>query len=119
MDVMLLEMDIDTLIESELSWREIICEIIKDMDPWNIDIAELSTKYSKKVDSMKEMDFRIPANVVIVSAVLLRIKSDVFNPNADDNTSELKNSLSFMFGSEFPQADASLGGNGQLDVPII
>jgi len=119
MDVIFLEMDIDTLIESDLSWRDIIYEIIKDMDPWNIDIAGLSIRYSKKVDSMEEMNFKIPANVVIVSSVLLRIKSDIFNPNANDNTSEVKDSLNFMFGSEFPQADASLGGNGQFDVPIV
>jgi segregation and condensation protein A len=56
-------------------WRDILYEIINTMDPWDIDISELATRYSGKVSRMNEMNFRIPANVVIVSAVLLRMKS--------------------------------------------
>ncbi len=56
-------------------WRDILCEIINSMDPWDIDISLLAGRYSSKVSEMEKMNFRIPANVVIVSAVLLRMKA--------------------------------------------
>lgn len=56
-------------------WRDILYEIINSMDPWDIDISLLASRYSAKVAEMEEMNFRIPANVVIVSAVLLRMKA--------------------------------------------
>lgn len=66
--------DLDTML-GRYFWRDILYEIINTMDPWDIDISELATRYSAKVEQMKEMNFRIPANVVIVSAVLLRMKA--------------------------------------------
>ncbi len=77
-------MDIDDLIEKSF-WRDILYEIISTMDPWDINLAELATRYSEKVESMKEMNFKVPANVVLVSSVLLRMKADIvaaveFNP---------------------------------------
>jgi len=68
------EENLDEMIEKSF-WRDVLYEIINTMDPWDIDISELATRYSTKIDRMKEMNFRIPANVVIVSAVLLRMKS--------------------------------------------
>ena len=56
-------------------WRDILYEIISTMDPWDIDITLLAGRYSTRVSEMEEMNFRIPANVVIVSAVLLRMKA--------------------------------------------
>lgn len=66
--------DLEQKLENSF-WRDILYEIIKNMDPWNIDICELASRYSLKVSQMEEMNFRIPANVVIVSAVLLRMKA--------------------------------------------
>ncbi len=56
-------------------WRDILYEIISTMDSWDIDITLLASRYSTRVSEMEEMNFRIPANVVIVSAVLLRMKA--------------------------------------------
>ncbi len=70
----LTEEGLDEMIEKSF-WRDVLYEIINTMDPWDIDISELATRYSTRIDHMKEMNFRIPANVVIVSAVLLRMKS--------------------------------------------
>jgi len=87
---------IDIMIETSF-WRDILYEIINSMDPWDIDLSELATRYSSKVDSMKEMNFKIPANVVIVSAVLLRMKSQFmkFSGEAEFSADE------FMEGAEF------------------
>ncbi|HDH41175.1 MAG TPA: hypothetical protein ENG12_02035 [Candidatus Altiarchaeales archaeon] len=69
-------MEIDGMIEGSF-WKDILYEIISTLDPWDIDIAELATRYSERVERMREMDFRIPANVVLVSSVLLRMKADI------------------------------------------
>jgi len=58
-------------------WKDILYEIISTLDPWDIDISELATRYSERVEKMQEMNFKIPANVVLVSSVLLRMKADI------------------------------------------
>ena len=67
-------MEIDRLVEN-LSWRDVLYEVISQMDPWDIDIAEVATRYSRKVEQMQRMDFKVPATVILVSSVLLRMKS--------------------------------------------
>jgi len=69
-------MDIDGMIEGSF-WKDILYEIISTLDPWDINISELATRYSERVEKMQEMDFKIPANVVLVSSVLLRMKADI------------------------------------------
>ena len=67
---------LDNLIERSF-WKDVLLEVIADLNPWDVDLVELATKYSKKVEKMRELNFRIPANVIIVSSVLLRMKSDL------------------------------------------
>ncbi len=79
------KMDLDGMIQTAF-WKDILYEIISTMDPWDIDITELAARYSKKVEEMKEMNFRIPANVVIVSSVLLRMKADLISSKSIDTS---------------------------------
>jgi len=62
-------------------WKDILYEIVSQMDPWDINIVELATRYAVKVEKMQEMNFKIPANVIIVSSVLLRMKADIMTNN--------------------------------------
>ena len=64
---------------AELSWKDMLYEIISTLDPWDVNIIELASRYSKKVDEMQKMDFHIPANVMLVSSILLRMKADVLH----------------------------------------
>jgi len=97
-------MDIGTLIESsELTWRDILYEVIKGLDPWDIDIAELASRYSERITQMQEANFRIPANVVLVSSVLLRMKADILNPHDPEPYTELSESFQYFFGEEVPE----------------
>ena len=92
---------IDVLIETpELTWRDILYEVIKGMDPWDIDLSELATRYAKKVEEMREMNFRIPANVVLVSSVLLRMKADVLRPSEADPFLDNKDAFAFLFNQD-------------------
>jgi segregation and condensation protein A len=92
---------IDFLIEApELTWRDILYEVLKGMDPWDIDLSELATRYTRRVEEMKEMNFRIPANVVLVSSVLLRMKADVLRPTESDPFLMNREAFEFLFNSE-------------------
>jgi chromatin segregation and condensation protein Rec8/ScpA/Scc1 (kleisin family) len=65
-------------ITSEYSWEQVIYKVIawEGLDPWNLDLVKLSDSFLIYLAKLKEMDFKIPAKYVIISAVLLRMKSD-------------------------------------------
>lgn len=66
-----------TILEKE-SWEDVIYYIVsvENIDPWNVDLVRLSSSFLKFVRSVKELDFRIPAKIVFVSAILLKLKAD-------------------------------------------
>ncbi len=122
---------INNLIENEnIFWRDILLEIMVDMDPWDIDISALATTYSIKVEEMQKMSFKIPANVIIVSAVLLRMKADRVNPVDVDIHEFMLDDEGLSFPLHFnPElyfnvdagilAEQDNGGNGKLqDIEI-
>jgi len=104
--------DLDELMGSEdATWREILNSVLKGLDPWDVDLVELATRYSGKVDEMREMNFRIPANVVLVCSVLLRMKADIMTPK-EVLYADYAVSLNFIFSTDYPIA-ALLGGDSE------
>lgn len=94
--------NIDNLMVSEeVTWRDILYNVLADMDPWDVNIIELATRYSQKVDEMKEMNFRLPANVILVCSVLLRMKADILAPD-EREYEDFSTSLDFIFNSDYP-----------------
>ena len=65
------------IIEKE-SWEEIIYYIVnvQNIDPWNVDLVKLADSFLKFIRDARDIDFRIPAKIVFVAAILLRLKSD-------------------------------------------
>ncbi len=65
-------------IVSQPTWRDILMELVatEKLDPWNIDVVEISEQYILKIKNMKSMDLRIPANLILAAAIMLRFKSD-------------------------------------------
>lgn len=65
-----------TIIEKE-SWEEIIYYIVskEELDPWNIDLIKLTQNFIRFIRSAQELDFRIPAKIVFVAAILLKLKA--------------------------------------------
>ena len=59
------------------TWREMLLELVatKKLDPWNIDIVEIATGYLEKIKKMEMLDLRVPANLILAAAILLRFKS--------------------------------------------
>jgi chromatin segregation and condensation protein Rec8/ScpA/Scc1 (kleisin family) len=65
-------------ITSDYSWEQVIYKVVawEGLDPWNLDLVKLSDSFLDYLLKLKEMDFKVPAKYVIISAVLLRMKSD-------------------------------------------
>lgn len=59
------------------TWREMLLDLVatKQLDPWNIDIVEIATGYLDKIRKMEMLDLRVPANLILAAAILLRFKS--------------------------------------------
>ena len=69
----------DMLFEGDdVTWQSIIHESVRSeqMDPWDIDLKTLSTRFLVMVRKLKEMDFRISGKIILAAAILLRIKSN-------------------------------------------
>lgn len=75
------------ILEKE-SWEDVIYYIVsvENIDPWNVDLVKLSSGFLKFVKSVKELDFRIPAKIVFVSAILLKLKSDYLSIFEEEET---------------------------------
>ena len=69
----------DMLVSRELSWQEIIYELIKteQLDPWSIDITLLASKYLDRIKQLTEANFLVSTKVLLAASILLRIKSEL------------------------------------------
>lgn len=63
---------------ADYSWEQVVYDIIasQGMDPWNLDLNTLSQSFLSYMNKIQELDFRIPAKYVIISSVILRMKSE-------------------------------------------
>jgi len=76
------EQNLLEMIIKEESWEELIYNIVsyEGLDPWDVDIIKLTDSFLKYIEGVKTLDFRIPAKVVLVAAILLKLKSEVLSP---------------------------------------
>lgn len=60
------------------TWREMLLDLVHQntLDPWNIDVVDIATKYLERIRKIETSDLRIPANLILAAAILLRFKSD-------------------------------------------
>ncbi|HJJ38674.1 MAG TPA: segregation/condensation protein A, partial [Methanocorpusculum sp.] len=67
----------------------ILVKMVKDglVDPWNIDIADLTDKFLTELEARREMNLRVSGLTIFYLSVLLRLKAEVLDepePAADD-----------------------------------
>jgi chromatin segregation and condensation protein Rec8/ScpA/Scc1 (kleisin family) len=76
---MLSDQQLINLMISEPSWEDVIMKVVAEeqMDPWSIDIVKLSEVFLVYLEKMEYLDMRIPGRFILISAILLRMKSDV------------------------------------------
>jgi len=80
---------IKLIIEKE-NWEEVIFQIVslENLNPWDIDLVKLSNSFLKYINMIEELDFRIPAKIVFVAAILLRLKADYLSIFEEEETIE-------------------------------
>ncbi len=73
------EQEILDFASTEPNWEETLDWIISEegIDPWDIDLIELSNAFSKFVSKWQKFNFTVPARIVIIMAILLRIKVEL------------------------------------------
>ncbi len=77
------------IIEKE-SWEEVLYQIVslENIDPWDIDLVKLTDGFLRFIRQSKQLDFRIPAKVVFVTAILLKLKSEYLSIFDEESTVE-------------------------------
>lgn len=76
---MLNNQELINLMVSQPSWEDVIVKIIAEeqMDPWSIDIIKLADVFVEYVNKIEHLDLRVPARFILITAILLRMKSDI------------------------------------------
>lgn len=69
------------------TWKDVLLGLINSerIDPWNIDISEITSKYLDVIMKMKNLDLHLPANLILAASILVRIKSDDIIFKEDEN----------------------------------
>jgi segregation and condensation protein A len=67
-----------TSIVGKPSWKQLLIELVitEKVDPWDVDIVKVSDGFFRMVKQMEKVDFHIPANIILASAILLKYKSN-------------------------------------------
>lgn len=76
---------------ADATWKDLLLELVhkNKLDPWNIDIVELVEKYVDAVRAMRVLDLRVPANIILSAAILVRLKSDMLKLEAEEEQVEV------------------------------
>jgi len=111
------EQNLLEMILKEESWEELIYNIVsyEDLDPWDIDIIKLTDSFLKYIEGLKTLDFRIPAKVVLVAAILLKLKSDILSPLKVEGTEYYSEDMKML--DEYEQIKLELE-NMELKPPM-
>ena len=80
---------IKLIIEKE-NWEEVIYQIVslENLNPWDIDLIKLAETFLKYISNIEKLDFRIPAKIVFVAAILLKLKADYLSIFEEEETIE-------------------------------
>ncbi|WP_461864734.1 segregation/condensation protein A [Thermococcus sp.] len=64
--------------EEEITPVDILLQLVTmgKVDPWNIDIVDLTEKYIERLREMKELDLRLSARAILAASILLRMKTE-------------------------------------------
>jgi len=89
------------------SWEGVLHRLTADMDPWDIDIAELAQRYRAYLQALRELEFSVPGRMVLTCSVLLRMKSDALLASEqatqrDALVAELEQAVDEAFAMESP-----------------
>lgn len=58
--------------------------ISDDLDPWNIDLNQISERFLEQVRQMAKINLRLSGRTLLASSILLRMKSEKLLPSQED-----------------------------------
>jgi len=78
--------------EEEITPIDILLQLVQmgKVDPWNIDIVDLTEKYIQRLREMKELDLRVSARAILAASILVRMKSEALLYEEEENGEEEK-----------------------------
>jgi len=85
------KMDLVDLIDQP-AWKTILLDLVETekMNPWDIDVIELTEKYIKKINELSGHNLRVPANAILACAILVKTKSKYLRLSSlDDKEKEV------------------------------
>ncbi|MBT4445698.1 segregation/condensation protein A [archaeon] len=62
---------------SDIDWKNLLVDLVnkEGMDPWDIDITELTKTFIKTVQKMQEADLKVSGKMFLAAAMLFKLKS--------------------------------------------
>lgn len=72
-----MQMDLLSVVQ-EPTWKELLIDLVasRKMDPWDVDVTGVADGYLQMVRHMQALDLRVPANVILACALLLKFKAE-------------------------------------------
>jgi len=94
-----------------------------EIDPWNIDIVEVTDRFLSELERRKELDLRVSGRTLFYAALLLRMKSEILEQAeiAEDEEygeGEEDEGGDFSFDAEFDAEGNTLGPIERLEREI-
>jgi len=76
--------------ETEITPVDILLQLVKmgKVDPWNIDIVDLTEKYIKMLREMRELDLRVSARAILAASILVRMKTEALLSEDEEEEEE-------------------------------
>ncbi len=67
----------------QADWEQVLERFTEDMDPWAIDLVKLADRYQSYIERMERFDLEVPGRIIMVGAVLLRMKAEILRDLED------------------------------------
>ncbi len=83
---------------------EILVNMAKknEIDPWNIDIVEVTDKFLNRIEELERLDLRISGRTLFYASVLLRMKSNTLLEPEPDTENEYDEPLDYTEYTDTP-----------------
>lgn len=95
--------DLEHLV-TQPTWREMLLDLVvsEKLDPWNIDIVDIASRYLERIRNLQKLDLRVPANLILAASILLRFKSDALRFEEEEQVVEQQTFIDEQTPVEIP-----------------
>lgn len=114
--------DINKKAENAVDGIEILVEMSKKgkIDPWNIDIADVTDKYLQHLINIKTNNLKLTGRTLFFAAVLLRLKSDILEGiNLNDDSAFHENEFLEELDNTFDEDIESINRNNVISLDDV